>query len=229
MSTVLITGANRGLGLEFARQYAADGWGVIGTAREAATAAELSAISGVEAMTADVSRDDSVARLGEQLKGRAIDLVISNAGVYGRRKQALGNLDTADWLETFNINTLGPVRLAEALRDNLKAAARQGGTPKLALVTSLMGSIADASEGHYVYRTSKAALNMAGKLLAKDLEPDRITVLLLHPGWVQTDMGGETAPLKPQESIAGLRKVIAGTGLNHTGAYLDYQGKSLPW
>ena len=229
MPTVLITGANRGLGLEYATQYAAEGWDVIATAREPGKAADLSAISGVEVVAVDVASDNSVRTLGEQFKGRAIDLVISNAGVYGARGQVLTNLDYRDWLDTFNINTLGPMRLAEALRDNLKAAAAQGCAAKLVFMTSLMGSIEDSSSGNYIYRTSKAALNMAGKLLAADLKPEGVTVLLLHPGWVQTDMGGENAPLKPSESIAGLRKVIAGATLANTGTYLDYRGKSLPW
>jgi NAD(P)-dependent dehydrogenase (short-subunit alcohol dehydrogenase family) len=111
---------------------------------------------------------------------------------------------------------------------DLKAAVGNG-TPKLALMTSLMGSIADSSGGFHAYRSSKAALNMVGHGLARELQADGIAVLLLHPGWVQTDMGGPNAPLKPQESIAGLRRVIAGADLAQTGAYLDYNGKALPW
>jgi NAD(P)-dependent dehydrogenase (short-subunit alcohol dehydrogenase family) len=225
MPTVLITGANRGLGLEYARQYLADGWTVIGTAREPEKAAALQQLGKVEILPLDVGNRDSVMALARALQGRPLDLLISNAGIYGGKRQSLGDMDYAAWAETFLTNTIGPFQLAEALLPNLRA----GKNAKLALMTSLMGSIADASAGSIIYRSSKTALNMVGHLLAVDLKPKGITVLLLHPGWVATDMGGQGAPLQPPESITGLRQVIAGATIAETGAYLDYQGKQLPW
>jgi NAD(P)-dependent dehydrogenase (short-subunit alcohol dehydrogenase family) len=225
MPTVLITGANRGLGLEYARQYLQDGWQVIGTARAPEKASELKALNGVEILPLDVGNRESVAALAQSLKGRLIDLLISNAGIYGGKRQVLGDMDYDAWAETFVTNTIGPFHLVEALLPNLQAAKNA----KIALMTSLMGSIADASSGSIIYRSSKAALNMVGHLLAADLKRQNITVLLLHPGWVATDMGGQGAPLQPPESITGLRQVIAKATITETGAYLDYQGKQLPW
>ncbi len=206
MSTVLITGTNRGLGLEYAKQYLVNGWTVIGTAREPEKATELKGLGAVEVLPLDVGDRESVEGLAKALQGRPIDLLISNAGIYGGKRQSLGDMDYEAWTETFVTNTIGPFHLVEALLPNLKAA----GKAKIALMTSLMGSIADASSGSIIYRSSKTALNMVGHLLAGDLKAQGITVLLLHPGWVATDMGGQGAPLQPPASIAGLRRVIDG-------------------
>jgi NAD(P)-dependent dehydrogenase (short-subunit alcohol dehydrogenase family) len=227
MPTVLITGANRGLGLEYARQYSKDGWQVIGTAREPDKATDLKSLGAVEILPLDVGNHESITALAQSLKGRAIDLLVSNAGIYGGKRQSLGDMDYDAWAETFVTNTIGPFQLVEALLPNLQAAKNA----KIALMTSLMGSVEDAQgkNGAVIYRSSKSALNMTGTLLAADLKDRGITVLLLHPGWVATDMGGAGAPLQPAESIAGLRRVIAEATLENTGAYLDYRGKTLPW
>ena len=228
MPTVLIAGANRGLGLEFACQYLGDGWSVIATARDLSKVDELQGLGGAETYPLDVTDADSIGKLAEVLADRPLDIVICNAGIYGPEGQSLNAMDYDAWLRTFATNTLGPFRLAAALRHNLQAATSNG-TPKLILMTSLMGSISDSSGGAYAYRSSKAALNMTGHGLALELKGDGIAVLLLHPGWVQTDMGGPNAPLKPPESISGLRAVIANASLKQTGSYLDYRGKQLDW
>ncbi|MFN4284177.1 MAG: SDR family oxidoreductase [Alphaproteobacteria bacterium] len=226
MPTVLVTGANRGLGLEFARQYAADGWRVVATCRDPASASDLKAVAGVEIHALDV-RDIAAGRaLAETLAGTPVDLLLNNAGVYGPRGQALGNLDAEDWIEVLRVNTVAPLKLAEAFLPHLKA----GRGKQAAFVTSLMGSIADNGSGRfYAYRSSKAALNMAVKSFALDTAADGLTAILLHPGWVQTDMGGPDAPVTPKESVSGMRKVLAGATRKDSGDFFGYDGRRLPW
>lgn len=186
MPTVVITGASRGLGLEFVRQYAADGWRVIATCRAPDKApAELTDSGSVEVRALDVADFDAVAAFGASLANDGVDLFINNAGIYGNReRQQLGDIDADAWLEVFKVNTIAPVKLVEALLPALRKAR----DAKLAILSSKVGSIADnSSGGSYAYRTSKAAVNMVGKNLA--LELGDIPVILLHPGWVRTDMG----------------------------------------
>lgn len=224
MPCVLITGANRGLGLEFARQYAADGWQVIATCRRPAEAHDLAAL-GVEVLPLDVADWGQVARLGEELMARPIDLLLNNAGVYGDH-QNLGDIDPDAWLRALAANTVAPVLLTQTLLPNLLA----GKGRKAAFVTSQMGSISDNSSGaFYAYRSSKAALNAAVKSLSIDLKALGIPVVLLHPGWVRTDMGGPSAPLLPPQSVAGMRRVIEGLSMEKSGAFLDFSGKTLSW
>lgn len=220
MPTVLITGANRGLGLEFARQYAADGWDVIATARDPDGAEELRQ-TGAELHALDVADPSSIDALAERLRGRPIDVLIANAGVMGpAQPQAEG------WAHTFAVNAIGPTLLARALRENVAASSER----KMAAITSQMGSVADNSSGGYIpYRSSKAALNAAWKSLSIDLAGDGITVTLFHPGWVQTDMGGPGATLTPQDSVAGLRSQIAALDRSRSGRFVAYDGRELPW
>jgi NAD(P)-dependent dehydrogenase (short-subunit alcohol dehydrogenase family) len=224
--TVLITGANRGLGLEFARQYAADGWDVLACCRDPERAGELKALGGKVAVhRLDVEEADQLAALKSALGGRAIDVLLSNAGYYAKGER-LGQLDYPAWERSFRINTLGPVRLAEALVDQVARSEKK----LIANVTSLMGSIGDnESGGSYAYRSSKAALNMATVCLARDLAPRGVTAIVLHPGWVKTDMGGPGAPLEAPESVKGMRAVIARVGPADTGTFFDYEGDLLPW
>ncbi|HEY4136394.1 MAG TPA: SDR family oxidoreductase [Alphaproteobacteria bacterium] len=226
MPTILVTGANRGLGLEFARQYAADGWRVIATCRDPAKAGELKALPSVEVHALDVADIGAGAKLASSLAGTPIDLLLNNAGVYGARQQALGNLDAEDWLNVLRVNSVAPLKLAEAFLPHLRA----GKGKTAAFVTSLMGSIADNGSGRfYAYRSSKAALNAAVKSFAVDTAADGLIAVLLHPGWVQTDMGGPGAPVTPKESIAGMRKVLAGLKAQDSGRFFAYDGKALPW
>ncbi len=224
MPTVLITGASRGLGLEFCRQYAVEGWQVIAVCRRPAEAAELARL-GVRVEAADVADPVSVQDLARRLAGQPIDVLINNAGVFGGR-QSLGDVDLADWQQVLAVNCLGPYVMAEAFLPHLEA----GGRKLLANVTSQMGSIADnSSGGYYAYRSSKAALNAVVKSLSIDLRPRGIAAILLHPGWVQTDMGGPGAPLTPPESVRGMRAVIDGAGMAQSGRFLGYDGQDIPW
>lgn len=230
MPTTLITGANRGLGLEFVRQYAEAGWRVLACCRDPKAAADLTDLAGgsggrVTVHALDVTDPARAAALAAELDGEAIDLLLNNAGVY-EREGPLGQLDLAAWERSFRVNTLAPIQLSAALVEHV--ARSQG--KRIVNVTSLMGSIGDnQSGGSYAYRSSKAALNMATVCLAKDLRPRGITCLLLHPGWVKTDMGGEQAPLEAPESVRGMRAVIERATLEDTGAFLDYEGDVLPW
>lgn len=222
--TVLITGANRGLGLEFARQYAADGWRVIATARNPERADELKALS-VEMATLDVADPASVARLASTLEGRPIDLLINNAGIFPRVR-SIEDIDFEDYSRTLDVNTVGPVRVTRALLPNLRASEKK----TIVNITSRLGSIDLTDNGvFYGYRESKAALNMFTRTLANELKPEGFTCLTIHPGWVQTDMGGANANLTPEESISGMRAVIAKLGPEDTGTYWSYSGEEVPW
>ena len=218
MPTVLITGANRGIGLEFARQYSSDGWDVIATVREHSP--ELDSL-GVRIETLDMRDLDAVAGFGERLD--ALDLLVANAGTYGPRSPENGE-DGAEWLETFAVNTVAPYLLARSV---LPLVARAGG--KLVAISTKMGSIEDNRSGGYIaYRSSKSALNMAWRSLAID-NRGKIVCAMLHPGWVQTRMGGSSAPLSPEDSVAGMRRVIDGLGPEQSGGFFNYDGSEIPW
>jgi NAD(P)-dependent dehydrogenase (short-subunit alcohol dehydrogenase family) len=215
MPRVLITGANRGIGLEFARQYAADGWEVIATTRR--PSAELEAL-GVRVETLDVADFEAVAAFADGLDG-ALDLFIANAGVSGpERIESAAAAE--EWQRVHAVNAVAPVLLAE----RLAAKVAEGG--KMAAITSRMGSIADSSGGFISYRASKAALNAAWFALSRQLP---VPMILFHPGWVQTDMGGKSAPLEPADSVAGMRREIAGLRIEASGSFVDYQGQPVPW
>jgi NAD(P)-dependent dehydrogenase (short-subunit alcohol dehydrogenase family) len=226
MPTLLVTGANRGLGLEFARSYAADGWTVHAVVREPAKAAELKALKGkLELHQAEVTDAKSVATLAKALGQTPIDLLINNAGVYLDRNSGLGNLDFRAWEETFRVNTIAPIRVAEALVAPVARSERK----LMVFITSRMGSIAENGGASYAYRASKTALNMAVSCLAMDLKAKGITCVLLHPGWVQTDMGGSSAAVKIPDSIKGMRKVIDRAGPADTGKFFNFEGAAVAW
>lgn len=231
MPNILITGANRGLGLEFCRQYGAQGWRVFACCRQPETATELQALATkwdhLSIHPLEVADFQQIDQLAQQLNAETVDVLLSNAGIYGdKRDHDFGSLDYQTWLETLRINSLAPVKLAEAFLPHLSKAQR----PMLVAITSLMGSMEDnKSGGSILYRSSKAALNAAMKSLAIDLRPQNIAVLLLHPGWVKTDMGGYNAPTSPEQSIAGMRQVIEAFTLEKTGSFLNFRGETLPW
>ena len=230
MTTILITGANRGIGLEFVRQYARESVDLIACCREPAKAKELKSIaeaSGakVRVMALDVSKSDSIAALARDLKGTPIDILINNAGISGPRQQGADQIDPEGWLETFRVNTVGPVLIAQALHENL----RKGREKKLAAITSMMGSTENHGGGMYAYRSSKAALNNAMRGLSREWAQDGIAVAILHPGWVRTDMGGKNAAVAPEDSVAGLRRQIANLDFKSSGQYVDYSGAALAW
>ena len=226
MATILITGGSRGLGLEFVRQYAADGDRVIAACREPATASALKSVKGdVRVVALDVADGGSIRALADALNNEPIDILINHAGVYGKA-QSLGKMDYAAWEDVFRINTIGPMHLTDALIPRIAAGKRK----IVCAVTSLMGSIEDnSSGGYYAYRSSKAALNAVFKSLAIDLKPRGITSIVLHPGWVKTDMGGPNAPLEAPESVRGMRAVLAKLTIADTGRFYDYQGREMPW
>lgn len=218
MPAILITGANRGLGLEFVRQYKSDGWEVVATARE--TSAELDSL-GVRVEQLDMSDLDAVASFGDRLD--SLDAMIANAGTYGPKSPRSGE-DGEDWLRTFGVNTVAPYLLAQSV---LPLVTRSNG--KLVAITSKMGSIDDNGSGGFVaYRSSKSALNSAWRSLAID-NRGKATCAVLHPGWVQTRMGGSSAPLAPEKSIAAMRKVIEGLGPDDSGRFFNYDGTEIPW
>ncbi|MEQ8602664.1 MAG: SDR family oxidoreductase [Marivibrio sp.] len=221
MPTLLVTGANRGIGREIVRQYAADGWRVIAACREPAA----SGVDEAETVELDVADAESVAVLAESLEGVAIDLLWNNAGIYPDKGLALDALDYEDWLEAMAVNVLAPIRLAAALKENVAASEKK----LMAFTSSQMGSIARDSQGAYVYRSSKAALNMAVNCLKHDVRPLGIATCLLHPGWVRTDMGGGAAEIDVDESVAGMKQLLDGMTLETTGAYVDYRGAPLDW
>ncbi len=224
MPSVLITGANRGIGLEFARQYKADGWDVIATCRHPGQADELKGLN-VEIHALDVADFTAITALGQRLAGRAIDVLINNAGLYGG-KQSFGAVDADEWAQVLRTNTMAPLKMAEAFVEHLCAGQRR----VIASITSKMGSIDDnTSGGVYVYRSSKAALNAVNKSLAHDLQPRGITCIVLHPGWVRTAMGGPGALITAQQSVSGMRRIIAGATQAHSGRFFAYDGAEVPW
>ena len=224
MSTILISGAGRGLGLELARQYAEDGWRVIGTVRDAAARKRLEKL-GAQAHIVDVTRLEHVETLAKRLNDEALDVLFCSAGIIGKRGMALGKFDYASWDEVLRVNLLGPAALAETLLDNVVASERK----LIAMMSSRLGSIAESSGMTLPYATSKAALNMLVKGLAAMLAAKGVITVALSPGWVRTDMGGTGAPLAPETSVAGLRKVIAGLKAEDSGRFFSYDGSSIPW
>ena len=225
MPTVLITGASRGIGLEFVRQYAADGWKVIALCRNPATATDLAAVSGeVYIATIDVDDLASVNAAAAALVDTAIDLLINNAGI-NVRGATLADVDYDGWLRNLDTNILGPMRVAQAFLP----AIEKGAGKKLVYISSKMGSISDNTGGGMIYRSSKTGLNMAASCLAIELAPKQITSLMFHPGHVQTDMGGDAAPVTAHDSVSGMRQIIAGAGMAQNGQFFNYDGAALPW
>lgn len=227
MPSVLITGANRGLGLEFTRQYAADGWRVFAACRDPAGARDLAAVEGdVSAETLDVDDGPQVAALANKLSGQPIDVLINNAGIYGPKDVTRDTVVYDAWGQVFRTNTMSPLAVSAAFAANVA----QGGQKKIITLSSIMGSIAENdSSGDFIYRSSKAAVNAVMKSLAGDLKSEGITVAVLHPGWVRTDMGGPDAAIEAPESVTGMRAVIAGLKESDSGRFLNYDGTEIPW
>lgn len=220
MPTVLITGANRGLGLEFCRQYAEKGWDVIACCRNPAQASELNALSqpytSIQKEALDVAHFDEIDSLSTKLSDTCIDVLINNAGIYGdQSNHGFGQLDYQAWLNTLTINTQAPIKMAEAFLPQIKL-----GSKKLIVnISSLMGSVSDNdSGGSILYRSSKAALNASMKSLSIDLRSQGVGVLIFHPGWVKTDMGGANALIDAKTSVGGMYAVIANFTLAQSGA-----------
>lgn len=227
---ILITGANRGLGLEFTQQYLEEGHRVFAGCRNPEEAHQLQNIQknyadSLSIIKLDVNSADDIATIKNQLHDIELDLLINNAGVYGPKNLQFGHISKQDWMHVLQTNSIAPVLISQAFIRQL--LPRQG---KLVFITSRMGSIGDNQAGaNYMYRSSKAALNAACKSLAIDLEADGIPVLILHPGWVATDMGGPNAWIDTKQSIAGMKKIIEHATLKDSGVFYHYDGSILPW
>ena len=226
MPSLLVTGSNRGIGLEFVRQYAAEGWRVHAACRRPEAARELAAVEGDVAIhRLDVADDRQIAALAEGLADEALDILVNNAGVGGPR-EGFGETDTATWLDVFRVNSIAPLHMAERFIEHLMRGRRK----LIVGLTSRMGSIADnTGGGYYIYRSSKAALNAAMKSLAIDLAPRGVAVVVFHPGWVKTDMGGPGAQIAPRASVAGMRRKIESLGPADSGRFFNYDGGAIPW
>lgn len=223
MSTVLITGAARGLGLDFVKQYAAKGWKVLACARQPDG---LKAVKGdVQAHTLEVTDYAAVKALARTLSGEAIDVLICNAGISGREAGDLGSIDPAVWRQTFEVNALAPLMMAEAFVEHVARSQQK----KMIAISSRLGSITHNDGARYAYRASKTALNMEWQSLSKDTAGKGLISVVLHPGWVQTDMGGKAATLTIEQSVPAMVKVIDGLKPADNGRFINYDGSAIPW
>lgn len=226
MPTVMITGANRGIGFELARRYAADGWRVLATCRDPAKADALKALAGdVHIHALDVTDFARVDALAGELGDEAIDVLINNAGVSDMPMERADGVDYDRWAEVLRVNTMAPHKVSDAFAGHVAKSE----TRIIVAISSRLGSIEMNSGGDYAYCSSKAALNLIMKGLSGDLHPRGITVAVLHPGWVRTDMGGQGAAIDVDESGAGLHAVISGLGPADSGRFFNYDGSELPW
>lgn len=231
MATVLITGANRGLGLEFCRQYAEQGWHVIACARNPDDAFDLNNLvshhANVQVETLEVEKFKQIDALSQKLSGLTIDVLINNAGIYADNKNnGFGHFDYQAWTESVLINTEAPAKMAEAFLPHIKSSDKK----LIVAISSLMGSMADNDSGGSVfYRSSKAALNAVMKCLAIELKNQSVGVLIFHPGWVKTDMGGPNALINADQSVTGMRTLIENFSLDQSGNFIKYDGTPMPW
>ncbi|UJS25076.1 SDR family oxidoreductase [Thiothrix winogradskyi] len=231
MPTIMITGANRGIGLELVRQYAADGWEVLACCRSPENAPELKQLAAangnISVHLLDVTNAQQRKVLAAQLKGKPIDILFNSAGVSGSwSAQGFGHCQAEEWLDVLHINVVTPMLMMQDFAANVALSERK----IIANMSSKMGSIADnTSGGSYLYRSSKAALNMVNKSAAHDLARKGISVVLLHPGWVRTDMGGPNGELSVEESVTALKRNLANVTFADSGRLLDIDGSTIPW
>ena len=226
--TILITGANRGLGLKFTELYAQRKFNVLATCRAPQNADRLLKLAEQHDLITihplDVGINEEIEDLAHKIKGVPIDILINNAGIW--RSSSLGSANKQAWLESFAINSIAPYEVIQALLPNIK----MGVLKKVVSITSKMGSIDDnTSGGSYIYRSSKSALNMIMRSLENDLRAYDITTLTLHPGWVQTDMGGMNALINDEQSVSGMMEVIDALNIKNSGRFIDYAGKHINW
>ena len=222
--TILITGANRGLGLALAQHYQAANWRVLPTCRRPQDAHALQNI-GLEPLPLNVSDEASIKSLSKMLEGQSVDILFSNAGIFGPRGLGVGTLTSDVWLEVMRVNAVAPALVAQALVDNVAQSEEK----LMAFVSSDLASLTNTSGGETIYRSSKAALNMTVGTLAKDLAPRGVRTVALSPGWVRTDMGGPNASLSAEESVSGIKAVLDTLTWEQSGGFLKYDGTSLAW
>ena len=230
MTTILVTGANRGIGLEFVRQCASTGADILACCRAPDDAAQLKPSAkgsdSIKLFALDVADPASIAHLKRTLADLPIDILINNAGVAGPKPQTADAIDYDQWLATFRVNSMAPLLMAQAFKENVK----RSGEKKIVTITSGLASIAENTGGTwYGYRASKAAVNSVMRGLAHDWARDGILIGILAPGWVRTDMGGKNAPVSVEDSVRGLRARIAELSAQTSGHYLDFTGKEMPW
>lgn len=225
MKNILITGANRGIGLKFAEILSANN-NIYATARDITNADDLKKFDNTELLELDLLDKDSIKSFCSELKDIPLDMIINNAGIFQDEQMEETILDPELWLDEIMINAIGPVVLSQKLKENIMS----GNDKKIIFISSQMGSIDDNySGGYYFYRTSKSALNSAAKSLSIDWKADGISVLMLHPGWVRTDMGGSNAKLDIDTSVSKMLDVINSLDMGKTGTFLNYEGKKLEW
>lgn len=227
---VLITGANRGVGLALVNAYLDAGWHVFACCRKPDQAKELqqrqNETETLTLLTLDVTDHQAISSLSQQMADIPLDLLINNAGYYGPKGYGFGNTDADEWRKVFEINTIAPLKLAEAFYPQLKSE----NPGIIACISSKVGSMTEnTSGGGYIYRSSKAALNSVVKSLSNDLLPEGIISVALHPGWVQTEMGGPNALINTETSAKGMMQLINNLSKTDSGTFLDYQGKAIAW
>ncbi|TBW38725.1 SDR family oxidoreductase [Siculibacillus lacustris] len=230
MATILITGANRGIGLALVECFAARGDRVIATARDPSTVEGLAAVVSrfpdlVEVHALEVTDPVSIAALAARLDDRPLDVLINNAGVIGPQRQSSLDMDFAGWLDTFRVNTLAPLAVAQALLP----ALRRGDHAKILTVSTAMGSMAAKGSDRVAYRSSKAAVNKVMQCLATDLRGEGIAVAVCHPGWVKTEMGGDGAELTPEMSATGITRIVDRMSIGHSPAFHVWDGTTMQW
>jgi NAD(P)-dependent dehydrogenase (short-subunit alcohol dehydrogenase family) len=240
MPIVLVTGASRGLGLEFTRQYASDDFDVVACCRDPSKAKELQTLAeeqkNIHIETLEVTDAKSIKALADKYRTSTIDLLINNAGIYsgaqerrsaedGDKSQDFGTINAEGWDKVLRTNLIAPIMVLQAFAPHLEKSKG----PIAVMITSKMGSIAEMGSGYIAYRSSKAALNAAMVTVSRDLKEKNIIIVNLHPGWVKTDMGGPSAPLDAETSVTGMRNVIADLTMKKTGQFLSYDGKTIAW
>jgi len=230
MNTILITGSNRGIGLELVRQYADENWHVFACCRSPKDASALQELAGskdnISVHALDVSDSQQIAALASELKDTPIDILFNNAGIYGPYDANFGNTDEQQWLECFSINTISPMKVTEAFVSHVANSQLK----TIASMSSKMASMADnGSGGSYLYRSSKAALNAVMTSVAIDLKPRGIKVTIMHPGWVKTDMGGPNAEISTHTCVAQLKKILNELTLETSGSFFEIDGSIIPW
>ena len=228
--SILITGTNRGIGLEFVKHYLKNNEKVIATYRNKNSAKDLlelkNTTSNLSLVELDVSNPNSINEFASKITDQPIDTFINNAGVFGPRNNEFGNFNAKEWLDVFNINTIAPLLITQKILKNL----RLGKNKKLVFISSKVGSIEEnTGGGMYIYRSSKTALNQVIKSLSIDFKDENFIAAALHPGWVQTDMGGPNALIDTKTSVKGMAEVIDSLVLKNSGRFYNYDGSSIPW
>mgnify|MGYP005629532483 FL=1 len=232
METTLITGANRGIGLEFSRQLAEDGWCVLACSRDLEKSDALNKLAAeyperITLYALDVTDHRQIEKLSQTLANKPIDLLINNAGVFPDiNDRSFGQTDYDSWAHAFLVNTMAPLKMAEEFIAQITQSSRK----TIVTITSKMGSVADNGRGgSYIYRSSKSAVNMVIKSIAIDLESNDIISVLLHPGWVRTDMGGPSGLISVEQSVSGMLSVIREVTSADSGKFIAYDGQIIPW